>query len=1391
MELYDSVMASNRASRLKAPLRVALLPDRGCWISLPQRLAAQLLDAGAELPLVVALVPVDAAGEPLRGARPLYAAWQGDAAVPDATLGVPALLAACLGLRHGAAVRLRPLGRVPVAEAVSVEPLTGDDWEVVDLNAEHLEERLLEQVGAVAVGQPLPLWARQAAMRLRVTSITPEGLEVARLAPGTEVHVAPKPRLGGDGGAGAPQQLLGGGGGAQAAAAQNGAQRGQAQQQQQQQQRRGGEPGREDGGAGAGAAAALRQALAPPRSAWLRAVDAGPSALLAAQPPAGPAAADGDADGAPPIHSWLTSAAALSGATATDQGLSLSAPALLCAAAGAAAAAAAPGGARPAPPQLAVLLLRDDSLPWGHVALAPPLRAALGVAPRAYVRLEQAASPPPPQLLGSCPAFELRPLVRGGEQPEAAEAAAAPDGAGGGGGDGGGEAAPAARPTAAAGGEGAPYSGGGWAAALANGLHGALSSGLPDLGALLSSAAGALLPAEGAPAPGQTRPGKPAAGAAAPDAAARDAPKSRRPDAGAGPLLGAAAAAAVDAWLRLQLAALAARAAVADGAVPSVARADGGGGGGSDSSGDGADGGGGQAPPVLPMTGPLLVHFRLPLQASGGDDNSGEDSNGDDGSSNPRPAQPEAGDHLIVLFPQLPASCQARPPAWWGLPLAALPPQPPGGGGGGAPMPADGGLKVSISDPLLLGPPPEAASAISRLAPTLAAPSAELRPAAFAWLRPPLRAAARRLRPRLDLRRWHALRCAGLPLAGGPLICGGAGSGKTALLHLLGASLQNPADPGAPPVHAVLVSCRGLAGARFERAASAIGAAVSEARARCPGLVLLDDLDLLCPAPGDGPEAPQHDADAAARAAEWLSDLMRWAASQPRAVAFAGAARAAAALPPCLRQAGCLDCEVRLPAPGAAGRTAMLLRGLRERGCELSAGGGGGGGGGVGRVDGGAAGSGGGGHVSSSGGGGGGESGGDEALSRVAEKAEGFDAKDIGVVVDRALHLALRRQLGGSCGGGGGCMGPGGGRVPVTAADLEAALEGFVPAAFRSVGGGGGGAGRGKGGAGGGPEGWVDVGGLREAREALVEALELPLKWRDLVACAPLRLRTGLLLYGPPGCGKTHVVGAAVAAVGARLITVKGPELLNKYIGASEAAVRDLFARAASAAPCVLFFDEFDAIAPPRGHDSTGVTDRVVNQLLTELDGVEGLKGVTVLAATSRPDLIDAALLRPGRLDRLVLCGMPAAADRAAILAAAARRTPLGADVDLSAMAGPQTEGFTGADLAALLSEAQLIAVHEELDKREAARRAGPEAGAGAGGAAGGGAGAAAGGGAPVVRAPHVLRALARARPSLPPAERARLEGVYARFMAGRDPELANRQARADAKGKGKRATLA
>ncbi|KAI3406446.2 PEX1 [Candida oxycetoniae] len=229
---------------------------------------------------------------------------------------------------------------------------------------------------------------------------------------------------------------------------------------------------------------------------------------------------------------------------------------------------------------------------------------------------------------------------------------------------------------------------------------------------------------------------------------------------------------------------------------------------------------------------------------------------------------------------------------------------------------------------------------------------------------------------------------------------------------------------------------------------------------------------------------------------------------------------------------------------------------------------------------------------------------------------------------------------------------------------------------------------------------WSDIGGLTDAKKILLETLEWPTKYAPIFANCPLRLRSGILLYGYPGCGKTLLASAIAGQCGLNFISIKGPEILNKYIGASEQSVRELFERAQAAKPCILFFDEFDSIAPKRGHDSTGVTDRVVNQMLTQMDGAEGLDGVYVLAATSRPDLIDSALLRPGRLDKSVICDMPNFEDRLDILKSITTKMDLEENVDLDEIA-KKTAGFSGADMQGLAYNAYLKAVHVRLDALE------------------------------------------------------------------------------------------
>lgn len=227
-----------------------------------------------------------------------------------------------------------------------------------------------------------------------------------------------------------------------------------------------------------------------------------------------------------------------------------------------------------------------------------------------------------------------------------------------------------------------------------------------------------------------------------------------------------------------------------------------------------------------------------------------------------------------------------------------------------------------------------------------------------------------------------------------------------------------------------------------------------------------------------------------------------------------------------------------------------------------------------------------------------------------------------------------------------------------------------------------------------------DIGGLEDVKQILRETFEFPTKYSKYFESSPIKLRSGLLLYGPPGTGKTFLANAVAGECGLNFISVKGPELLNKYIGASEQAVREVFRQADAAKPCIIFFDEFDSIAAKRGHDNTGVTDRVVNQFLTQLDGVESRQGVYVLAATSRPDLIDAALLRPGRLDKAIMCPLPDEKARESILIAHSRDYYLANDVSLKELA-QLTEHYTGADLQGLLYTASLIALRERQEQQE------------------------------------------------------------------------------------------
>jgi len=226
---------------------------------------------------------------------------------------------------------------------------------------------------------------------------------------------------------------------------------------------------------------------------------------------------------------------------------------------------------------------------------------------------------------------------------------------------------------------------------------------------------------------------------------------------------------------------------------------------------------------------------------------------------------------------------------------------------------------------------------------------------------------------------------------------------------------------------------------------------------------------------------------------------------------------------------------------------------------------------------------------------------------------------------------------------------------------------------------------------------WHDVGGLEDAKQELREAVEWPLKLGDLFAFAGIEPPRGILLHGPPGTGKTLLAKAVATESEANFISVKGPALLSKWVGESEKGVRETFRKARQAAPCIVFFDEIDAVAPRRGAGGEShVSERVVSQLLTEMDGIDKMKGVVVLGATNRLDILDPALLRPGRFDSLIPLPPPKAGERLAILGVHTRGRPLAEDVDLASLA-EALDGFVGADIEAVCRKAGMLAIRDFL----------------------------------------------------------------------------------------------
>jgi transitional endoplasmic reticulum ATPase len=234
---------------------------------------------------------------------------------------------------------------------------------------------------------------------------------------------------------------------------------------------------------------------------------------------------------------------------------------------------------------------------------------------------------------------------------------------------------------------------------------------------------------------------------------------------------------------------------------------------------------------------------------------------------------------------------------------------------------------------------------------------------------------------------------------------------------------------------------------------------------------------------------------------------------------------------------------------------------------------------------------------------------------------------------------------------------------------------------------------------------WTDIGGLEKIKQELKEAVEWPIKYPDSFKKIGIKPPRGILIYGPPGTGKTLLAKAVATESEANFIQIKGPSLLSMWVGKSEEGVRKIFERARQVAPCIIFFDEIDSMASRRGYDpGTKVTERVLNQLLAEMDGLEQLNEIVVIAATNRPDMLDPAILRPGRFDRLLKVMPPGKEERLAVFKVHTKNMPLTKDINLASMA-EKTEGYSGADIEAVCREAGMLALRDDINAKEVKKK--------------------------------------------------------------------------------------
>jgi transitional endoplasmic reticulum ATPase len=413
----------------------------------------------------------------------------------------------------------------------------------------------------------------------------------------------------------------------------------------------------------------------------------------------------------------------------------------------------------------------------------------------------------------------------------------------------------------------------------------------------------------------------------------------------------------------------------------------------------------------------------------------------------------------------------------------------------------------------------------------------------------------------------------------------------------------------------------------------------ADAQKTAPSVIFLDEIDAIAP------KRSEVWGEVEKRVVGQLLTLMDGLRARGQVVVV-GATNRPDALDPALRRPGRFDREIALHAPDLQGRMEILR--IHSRDMPLAH-----------EVD----------------------------LEETARITPGFVGADLAALCREAAMAALRRTFPRAALTGASIPAEELLGLTVAEGDFQEALKGIEPSAAREVS------------VELGRTTWDDVGGLADVKRSLVELVEWPLRYPELYAAMDLEPGRGVLLSGPPGTGKTLIARALATACQANFISVKGPELLSKWVGESERGVRETFARARQVAPCVLFLDELDALAPQRGHTFDGAADRVIGQLLTELDGIEGRHGVVVVGATNRPELVDPAVLRSGRFDLVLELPLPDRDARKAIFDIHTKRRTLARNVSLDGLA-KRAQGFSGADIEAACRRAANLALSEWLRSR-------------------------------------------------------------------------------------------